>query len=195
MWMKMRDRISATATIGLVAGLGVAGLTTLTAMPPAETFTATASAKSAKAAASAPVTIKIDRFVSDADRDKLLTVIKGHDGAATRKALGAMEDIGFIEVAQRRTPIKFAYARPSGGGRLITVVTAAPIAHLGAAAPDAKPKEGFDLALALLVLDAADAGDGELAPAAKVKVNESGAIVTEDYGSEVIRLTGIAKAK
>jgi hypothetical protein len=37
------------------------------------------------------------------------------------------------------------------------------------------------------------AGQGELVPAAKVRVTEQGAIVTEDYGSEVVRLSNITK--
>jgi hypothetical protein len=160
-----------------------------------ETFTATASVKSPKANASAPVTIRVDRFLSDADRDRVMAVVKKNDMAATRAALAALPDIGYIELAEKRTPVKYAYARPTGSGRLITVVTAQPILHLGGSAPDAKPKAGFDLALALLSLDSADKGDGELAPAAKVKVNDTGGIATDEYGSEVVRLTGISKSK
>src|SRR5215217_1061912 len=97
------------------------------AAPSVETFKATASIKSPQVNASAPVTIRIDRLVSDADRQRILAVVKGNDAAATRSALAAMEDIGFVEMGEQRTPIKYAYATPSGGGRLITVVTAAPI--------------------------------------------------------------------
>jgi hypothetical protein len=160
-----------------------------------ETFTATASVKSPSGSGSMPVKIGIDRFVSDADRTKVMELVKAGNGTATRKALAAMADIGFIELGTKRTPVKYAYARSTGAGRLITVITAEPILHLGASRPDAKPKEGFDLALALLVLDGGDKGDGELAPAAKVKVDDKGAIVTEEYGREVVRLTNIAKVK
>jgi hypothetical protein len=170
--------------------IGVAGLA---AQASAQTFTATASVKSPSGNASAPVTIKVDKFVSDADREKLIGVIKGGDAAATRKALAAMEDIGYVELKSQRTPIKYAYARSTGSGRLITVVTAAPIHYVGGTAADAKAKGGFDLGLALLVLDGSDKGDGEMAPAAKVKVDDAGAIVTEDYGKEHVRLTGVAK--
>jgi hypothetical protein len=189
---EMRGRnVAAAAVAGgiLIGAIGLIG------QPRGETFTATATVKSPTAAASAAVTITIDRYVSDAERQKLMAVVKRNDPAATREALAAMDDIGFIGLGARRTPIKFAYVRPMGGGRLITVVTAQPVLYLGGNIPDAKPKEGFDLALALLVLDARDTGDGEFAPAAKVKVDESGAIVTDEYGSEVVRLTGISKAK
>ena len=163
--------------------------------PGAETYTATASVKSPTATAAVPVKIQIDRFVSDADRDKILAVVKGNDPAATQRALASAPDIGYIEIATRKTPVKYAYARATGGGRLITVVTARPVAFVGGAAPNAKPKGGFELALALLVLDGQDRGDGEIAPAARVKMNDSGGLVTDDYSHETVRLTGIARGK
>ena len=184
----VRTRMTAAA-IALMTSMGVS------AASATETFTATASIKSPQANASAPVTIRIDRLVSDADRERIIAVVKGNDAAKTRAALTAMEDIGSIELNQQRTPIKYAYATPSGGGRLITVVTATPLLFAGGAAPDAKPREGFDLALAVLVVDATGKGEGELAPAAKLKTNAQGAMVTEDYGRETIHLTGISKVK
>jgi hypothetical protein len=189
MRIHMTGCLTAAAIAILLGGLNV------TAQQSGETFTATATVKSPTASASAPVTIRVEKFVSDADRDRIMATIKAGDGAATRAALAAMPDIGFIELAKRRTPVKYAYARSTGGGRLLTVVTAQPILFLGGAAPDAKPKAGFDLALALLILDGNNTGDGELAPAVKLKMDNAGAIVTDEYGSEVIRLTGIAKAK
>ena len=85
--------------------------------------------------------------------------------------------------------------RPTDGGRLITVVAPTPILHVGAGVPDAQPKAGFDLALAALDVKTAGAGSGELAPAATVKVNDAGALQTQDYGAETIRLTNIQVKK
>ena len=97
--------------------------------------------------------------------------------------LKTMADVGHIEIGGSRSPLKYAYERPAGAGRLITVITAAPIAYLGADLPGAKPKAGFDLALALLDLSGSGSGTGELAPAAKVRLTDAGAIQTEDYGA------------
>ena len=82
-----------------------------------------------------------------------------------------------------------------GSGRLITVVAPTPIAYLGAGLPDAKPKAGFDLALALLQLSDAGPGTGELAPAATVKLTETGAVQTQDYGAEMVQLTNVLAKK
>jgi len=171
--------------------IAVAGLA---AQGAGETFTATASVSSPGKKASVPVTIHVDRFITDAERDKVVAVVKGNDNAATVKALAALPNIGYISLGEKRTPIKYAYARPSGDGRLVTVVTAQPIYFVGGSEKGAKPKEGYNLALALLVLNGQGTGDGELAPAAKVKV-DNGAVVTDEYGSEVVRLVKIAKAK
>jgi hypothetical protein len=106
-----------------------------------------------------------------------------------------MKDAGTIEVGQRKTAIKYAYSRPTGDGRLVTVITAEPIVFLGAGLPEAKPKAGHDVAAALLVLDGSGAGHGELAPAATIKTNESGAVVVDDYGDAKVWLKDVAKAK
>jgi hypothetical protein len=158
------------------------------------TFTATASVDAPGKKASVPVTIHIDRFITDADRDKLVAAVKANDHAATTKLLAGLPTIGSVKVLEKSTPIKYAYARPTGDGRLITVVTAQPIYYVGGAEKDAKPKAGYDLGLALLVLNGQDSGDGELAPAVKIKV-DNGAVVTDDYGSEVVKLVKVAKAK
>jgi hypothetical protein len=156
------------------------------------TFTATATISSPAKKASLPVTVHIDRFIADADRDKLKVALLAHDQSALKKQLASLPDLGSITVVEKQTPIKYAYARPTATGRLITVVTAQPVYFLGGGEKNAKPKAGYDLALALLVLDGSDSGDGELDPAVKVKL-ENGAIVTDGYGSEKVRLVKVVK--
>jgi len=180
----------------MVVGAGALALgAALHAQAPAATFKATASVKSPGKSASVPITVQIDRFTTDADRDKVVAAVKGQKAGEPQHTLAAMPDIGYIAVGATKTPLKYAYARPTGSGRLVTVVTAKPIYFIGGREPTAKPKEGYDLALALLVLDGNDTGDGEIAPAVKLSVDDKGAIVTHDYGREVVRLTKIAKAQ
>lgn len=156
------------------------------------TFTATATVSAPTKKASVPVTIHIDKFIGEADREKVVAAVKANDQPGTTKALASLPDLGYIQLGEKRTPLKYAYARPAGSGRLITVVTAQPLYFIGGAEKNAKPKAGYDLGLALLVLDGNDAGDGELAPAVRVKV-DNGAIVTDDYGSEKVRLVKVAR--
>jgi hypothetical protein len=74
------------------------------------------------------------------------------------------------------------------------MVTDKPVLFLGAGVPEAKPREGYDLAVIDIEVDAKGSGSGTLAPAAKVTVNQ-GAFVVEDYASEAVQLTAVRKAK
>ena len=163
--------------------------------PAGEAFTATASAKSEGGSATAPVRISIERFLTKKEQASVIGAVKSGGTQAVREILAKMKDAGTLELGGRKTPIKYAFTDSTGSGRVVTVATAEPLFYLGAGLPDAKPKAGYDVAVALLVLDAAGAGYGELAPAAKVKANESGAIVIDDYGEAKIWLKDVKKAK
>jgi hypothetical protein len=162
----------------------------------AEHFTATATIKTAGAAeASAPVTITIDRKMSQAEADKLVAAFKGGGAAGLRKALTGVPATGSVQLAKGApTPARIAIERPTDKGRLITIVTDTPLLFAGAGVPGAKPKEGYDFAVIDLEVDANGAGSGTLAPAAKVTLKGS-AFVVEDYASEVVRLAGVKKVK
>src|SRR4051794_30400617 len=158
----------------------------------AETLSATAQVKTAGGtSASAPLTIVIERFATDAERDALLAAVKKGGTAAARALLLPRTPVGTVKVGSSSTEIKYAYARSTGGGRLITVVTGSPIAFIGASLPGAPAKTGYDLGLVLLETAATGPGHGELSAAAKITVNEQGAVVTQDYSGEVVKLTNV----
>jgi len=186
-------QIARATWLGIVV-LMVCLLSSVRAQAP-ETLVATASVKNASGASlSVPVTASITRFASDAERDALLAAVKKGGTAAARQLLEKGADAGSFELSSRKTAIKYAYARTlSGGDRLITLIMAQPVFFLGAGAPEAKPKAGYDLGLVLLELKASGPGKGELAPAAKVRVDAQNAIVTEDYGAEMVQLTNVVK--
>ena len=159
----------------------------------AETFTADASVVRANGTvASAKLTAVVQSFSTDTDRDTVIAAVK-QGGTAARDLLAARKDVGSIKVGTKSTAVKYAYARRVGSGRLITLVTAEPIHFVGGDLPDAKPKAGYDLGLVLLDVSGSQPGHGEVAPAAKVKVDAQNAIVTEDYGAEVVRLSNIVR--
>jgi hypothetical protein len=160
----------------------------------AESFTAVAMAKGEKIGAGvANMTLTVNRFATDAERDALLAAVKQGGTAAARTLLRGKPDAGTLQLGSRPAKIKYAYARNSGGGRILTIVTADPIVLLGRGLPDAKPTAGFDLGLVLLDMSASGPGKGEVVPAAKVKVDAQGAIVTEDYSGETVQLTQVVK--
>ena len=165
-----------------------------------ETFTATAtvqrgSTRGVTAQASANFVVTINRYASEDERAAAQQAVREGGTAALRKKLSTMRDAGVIQLGERKTPVKFASERTTDSGRLITVVTAEPILHLGAGVAGSKPRAGFDVAVALLDLKTGNAGMGELAPAAKVGVDAGGAFLIEDYGSAVVWLEGLARAR
>ena len=162
----------------------------------AEVFTATAAVKTAAGgSASAPVTITIDRKMSQKEAESLTAAFKTGGAAALRKGLAGVPPTGTVQLgAGSATPTRFTLERATGDGRLLTILTDQPLFFVGGGVPGAKPKEGYDFAVIDLVLDAKGTGSGTLAPAAKIRLNKD-AFVVEDYGAEVVRLTAVKKTK
>jgi hypothetical protein len=161
-----------------------------------ETFTATATVKAAGgAAAAAPVTIVVSRKMPPKEIDPLIEAFKSGGAPALRKALVGVPPTGSVKLGGgARTTTRLTLERVTDKGRLLTIVTDTPILFLGAGLPNAKPKEGYDFAIIDIEVDAAGKGSGTLAPAATVSIKD-GAFVVQDYGSELVRLTGVNKVK
>jgi hypothetical protein len=160
----------------------------------AEVFTATATVKTADGkSATAPMTITIDRTMPESEAAPLVAAFKSGGAAALRKALVGVAPTGSVRVGKgKAASARFTVERATGGGRLLTIVTDQPLVFIGANAPGAKPKAGYDFAVIDLQIDAAGAGSGTVSPAATLKLNGD-AFVVEDYSGEVVRLTGVKK--
>ena len=162
----------------------------------AETFTATATVKTAGgAAATAPVTIIVSRKMAQGEADKLTGAFTTGGIPALRKALVGVPDTGSVQLGTGTpTPTRLTVERVTDKGRLLTIVTDQPILALGAGMPGAKPKEGYDVAVLDIEVDAKGSGSGSLSPAAKVTVKQ-GVFVVQDYAAEMVRLTDVKKVK
>ena len=161
-----------------------------------ETFKATATVKTASAATTtAPVTITVDRKMTEKEADALKAAFTAGGAAALRKALAGVPPTGSLQLGGGApTPTRLTIERPTDKGRLLTIVTDKPVLFLGAGVPGAKPKEGYDFAVVDLEIDATGAGSGTLAPAAKITLKQ-GAFTVEDYASELVKLTGVTLVK
>ena len=163
-----------------------------------EVYNATASLKTeAGATMTAPVVLTIDRWTTDEDRDKVVLALKGGGTPAVQNLLASMPDTGSLRLGKIKTPVRFARSLPVAGGKVVTLVTAQPVFFVGAGLPGSKPveKAGYNVAVVIFQVDADGKGDaGDLAPAAKVKLDDKSGFVVEDYGAEAVRLNGIAKA-
>jgi len=140
----------------------------------------------------APVTIHVDGTTSEAERTALVESTRAHPESA-KAALAGQKQLGYIEARDRRVPIRYAYVQSGGEGRFVTVISDEALGYIGADKKYPKPKEGFDLTYANLMLNASGSGRGEIAPASKVKFMPSGAPAVEDYGSQVVWLDEVTK--
>ena len=164
----------------------------------AETFTATATIKTvaAGASATAPVRIALDRKMPQSEADKYSAAFKTGGAAALRKALAGVAPVGSVTLgAAKPVPVRIAFERAAGGGRLITIVTDTPLLFVGASLPGAKAKEGYEFGVIDIEVDAQGNGSGTVSPAAKIGLNPQGAFVVTDYSQELVRLTNVARAK
>jgi len=193
--MRRRQFMIEVVRISALCAVGLATMMALGRTPArGETFSAHASVTTAEgASATAPATIVVHRWSTGRDRDALVAAIRSGGSGAARALLAGREDIGAIQLGATMTAIKHANTRPTDRGRLVTIVTAEPVWFLGVGDPTAKPRAGYDLGVVLLDLDAYGNGEGELAPAATVQIDARGAIVTKDYGAEVVRLSNVTQ--
>jgi hypothetical protein len=161
-----------------------------------EVFTATAAVKTAGGgSANAPVTIAVDRKMSQKEADSLVAAFKTGGAAALRKGFVGLQPTGTVRIGGgQATPTRFTLERVTGDGRLLTILTDQPLLFVGGSAPGAKPREGYDFAVIDIEVDAKGNGSGTIAPAAKLRMNQ-GALVVDDYGVEVVRLTAVKKTK
>lgn len=160
------------------------------AAPPAEIIAADATFRSA-GGVTAPVTVTIDRYATDRDRDELLAALEQGSTPGAYKWLAAHGTLGTVQVGPLRTAIKYAYARSTADRRLITIVTAEPIAYVGTGLPAIKARSGFELGLVLLDTTNTGVGRGELIPATNLRLDADRAIVMTEPKGEVILLQNI----
>jgi hypothetical protein len=125
----------------------------------------------------------------------MLAAFKSDGAPGLRKALQGVAPTGSVQIGGgKTTPTRLTVERSTEKGRLLTIVTDQPLLFLGAGVPGAKPTAGYDFGVIDLEVDAAGAGSGTIAPAAKVTV-KNGAFVVEDYAGELVRLTNVARGK
>jgi hypothetical protein len=180
---------AASVALALLAGLGAAGA----AKEPLEKFTATAVNMTGIGRATAgTLEIVVERWSTDAERDRLVQVLKEKGPEALLDRLRDLPRVGTI-----RTPTSLAwdlhFARShklDDGGRQVVLATDRP---MGFREATNRPRS-FDYPFTLLDIrfDADGKGVGKLAYASKVTFNEkTSTIEVENFGIEPVRLTDV----
>ena len=138
---------------------------------------------------SIPVTIVINHAATTEERDVLVRAVKTGGSEAVRTLLSTRNAVGTLQLGERSVPVKYAYVRTTGNGRLITAITSE---RIFASAPEGSRPAA--MGFVLIELPDTEPGHGELMMAAKVRVDERDAIVTDTYDSDdVLMLSNIGR--
>lgn len=146
-----------------------------------------------QAAQKAEVTITITRWSTDAERDQLLGILLKN---GTNKMVDALEDqkeTGFIRV-EDSLGYRLRYARETreAGKRRITLATNRPMSF-GEQARGGRSQD-YRLSLIELLLDEQGNGEGTIAPAVKLKVNQKdNTLEVETYSYDPVQIESIQK--
>jgi hypothetical protein len=138
------------------------------------------------------IEISIDRWSTDAERDRLVTTLKQRGPDALLEQLRALPQVGYISTPQSKGwALHFARSTPlDEGRRQVTIATDRPLA------PDERPARGrtvdYPFSLLDIRFDAQGIGTGKIAYASNLAYNtRTGTIEIEKYGQQPVRLSNV----
>ena len=160
-----------------------------------ETFSANVQASGAQGgAAAATISIDIQRYTPEADRTAVEGALKTGGYPAFLTALRKAPEVGSVNFADRKFPIRWARERATGKyTRSIVVVTDQPIFFVGGGRPDAKPREGFEVAVIELHVDNVGIGKGSMTAAARVKPGGENGVQIDAYEDKPMNLVTVVR--
>jgi hypothetical protein len=158
-----------------------------------ETFNAKARVATAASTGEALLTIDIKQYTAQRDIQAMEQALKSGGSAGFLDALRRAPVVGEVKVGPQTFSIRWARERPTERGRVISLVTDAPVYFVGAGVVGAKSRAGFDLAVLQLTMDSSGIGQGTMAAAARVKPGGPTGVEVEDYGTEPVKLTSISR--
>jgi len=186
----------AATTLAVALVLSAAGAAAQTASnAPKEHFTATAVNTSTVGRQGAEqVDIRINRWTTESERDKLVTIFKEKGSKALLSALQDMKPVGTISTPGNVAyDLRYARELPGEeGGRRIILATDRPISFWEASN---QPRSAdYPFLLIELRLNKAGEGEGKLSLATKLTLNDN-VLVIENYANQPVMLNDVKKAK
>jgi hypothetical protein len=159
-----------------------------------ETFSANAQvAGDGGGAGAANVEVHVTRYTPDPERVAVENALKTGGIRGFLVALGKAPEVGYVKVGEKQWPIRWAREQPGPRGRTIVVVTPEPIYFVGGGRAEAKPREGYGVAVIQLQMDDAGFGTGTMAAAAKVRPGGETGVQVEDYADRPIKLVTVMR--
>lgn len=159
-----------------------------------ETFTANLHVTGGSGGAgAATIVIDVKRYTPDAERTAVETALKTGGFAGFVAALRKAPPVGTVSFGEKSWTIRWAREQRGPKGRTITLVTDQPIFFVGGGAADAKPREGYEVALIHMRVDDVGLGDGTMAAAARVRPGGESGVQVDDYAEKPIKLVTVVR--
>jgi hypothetical protein len=159
-----------------------------------ETFTANLQAAGATGGAgAATIQIEIQKYSADADRAAVESALKSGGYPAFLTALRKAPAVGSVSFGDRKWSVRWARELTTPKGRTIVVVTDQPVFFVGGGRVDAKPREGYDVAVIQMFVDDVGLGNGSMAAAANVKPGGEAGVEINDYADKPIKLVSVVR--
>jgi hypothetical protein len=172
-----------------VSGFGVCALFAGQAMA-ADVYQGTVKFKNAAGKqVTAQLKVTLDRTMPEAERLAVAEQVRS-DPDSAKSVLAGKPQLGVIAAGDRSVPIRFASIYPLDEGQNVVVVSNEPMGFIGGSK---KSKKGFDLTYAMISVNAAGEGKGEIGPAAKIKWMESGAPAPVRYDNQIVWIENVTK--
>ena len=173
----------------LVSSLGMCAFFAGQALA-ADVYQGTAKFKNAKGKqVTTTVTVTLEGTTPEEERSAIAEQVKSNPDSA-KSVLAAKPQLGVIEAGDHRVPIRFASVYALDQGQNVVVVSDEPMGFIGGSN---KSKKGFDLTYAMISVNAAGEGKGEIGPAAKIKWMESGAPAPVRYDNQIVWIENVTK--
>jgi hypothetical protein len=144
-------------------------------------------------AAAASIQIQIQRYTPEADRTAVENALKSGGYPAFLTALRKAPDVGAVSMNERKWTIRWAREQSRPNGRTIVIVTDQPIYFVGGGSVDAKPREGYEVAVIQMHVDDVGLGNGSMAAAARVKPGGEAGVQIDDYADKPIKLVTVVR--
>jgi hypothetical protein len=158
-----------------------------------EQFSVNANVKGEAGAAAASFVIAVQRYSSDKEREILATALQQGGYPSFLPVLRKAAIVGHVEAGSQKWNIRYARETVTEKGRTIVVVTDQPVYFAGGARADAKPREGYGVAVAQFDVDDIGLGKGTMAGAARVKPGGPAGVQIDDYADKPIELVTVRR--
>ncbi len=134
------------------------------------------------------LTIHVDRLMDEGNRARVTDALKHSGYASFLNALRPLAPLGTVQLEERSVSFRYAREQQDDKGRRLTLVSDRPLFFLGG--DPKKTREGYDLTIVDVHLDAQGGVSGTMAGAARVKPAADGGVVLDDFAQAPVQLTG-----